>query len=1654
MRAIRRYARAIGACLMFQMLWAVIAPVQAYALSSQIQPEFAEFESIEGTDMVNLLTGDFQYNVPLLQVPGTDGGFSLPLSYHAGIAMEQDASWVGLGWSLNPGALLRNTSQYPDDLWRGSYTTSIFNQGISGYTINCILYQRTRIGNSLGGSVGLSNVLSVGFGSNTGLSVIGISADNTPAQNVMGVASAALSVYTGGLAGFAKDIATSAVTEVAMGVAVGALTANSSYGASSSDWSYEEKGSSFFGKKSFRYYMDVDREEQVCGALYLQDLPVREHVSMEVTANSTTSPLLEARIFNNNSVFVGSDRHYNFTGGEYAYSLAPTSITYDSYQVQGAGVTGNIQPYRLDVGTLPQENLSKHADSYMPVQWTDTKVQFRYLNTPANGYDHHAYKDGSGAIQQSTGLSFDFNTNGLNGLARVHVNDPKLGVPGSRIEADRTGGTKDGSLTGHKLIYGRNVEWYTNYEMNVGLGASGPSDSRIDHGRIMDHLEPSARSAFRGSKPMRGIGAFAVTGANGVTYHYTLPVMNLRQMSRSGLLSDTTHHQYTYSDEDYAVTWLLTTITGPDFVDRNRNGCADANDWGDWVRFDYGRFSSSFEYRYPYQTNSTDDLDNDFSLTNLRRETFMEGARESYYLNRIHTRTHSALFIKSLRLDGKGDFDRGAFVPRASSSLRLDDIVLLRNADYEHLVSTGGGGLGLGDYSLNTQTSSGSNVCAHDLVRASSDTFSKILDKDDLDQTKKDFIAAAQLLHIHFNYSYALCDGTKNSRELIGYADGINPPQGEVDIADTGGKLTLESISQYGPNEVKLMPDYEFEYGPNPGYDRQKVDGWGMYTSTGGTYVGGVSHNQTTIPGRPNYYGAIGAHEATADGDAWSLTKIITPTGAEIEVAYERDTYSSLNGMSTSLSLYALYNNEVDIDDQVLEVSSNIDLGSYPFLEDTAAIEAGAGFMGNVNYASTSFSVRHDRDPSTIYHAFNGKHVTIPNDHAIHFVENMGWPAVSTPGTFQNVLQEQSRVCLRTSGKYGGDIRVKQLTTRDPFSGQELTTEYRYTKDGTANGISSGACSSEPELSKGADYWFEGYYDLPRIPVMYGTVTVIQNAHPAHSGARTVYEFRTPDYGMVKDNWGAGAYLMDEETHPGGDGQYSQNMAHYNFIMDIRTAGIGDLLSMKSYDEKGFLHETTAMEYTSDGGAFADLGAYTEGSILAERRLSSENTVRYEKFIRTTKRYHPSIPVSVRRITDGLEKTVTNTSYDFMTGVVLGTEYADAWGALYRTRTVPAYKHYPGLGSRAVEYNTYGDLYGANMMGLPAEEYLYLVADGQEKLVDAKIHTFQAYWNYPVYGVGDSFSGTGEIWHARDEYVWKSRLAPDGTYAEFEPFDWNSSTQDPGWQRIARAKQYDVHGRLLESEDINGNSAVTEYGYDDRFVIASGTFASRWEMRYCGAEERGVGATSFASRVSGAGKMVQTNTFSHTGRYAMRLSPEEKGFEFSSFFGIGDPFIKAQEYRISVWVHKHNWQRANLFYKVYDENGSPIANGSGQSLGTSPKFRAGNWYLLELIVPAAVVNNPDAYQLDVGVENIDTELSAGLGDEYVYFDDVRFHPLQSTFTSNVYDEHTGQIIATLDANNLAKRYTYDVQGRLIRTEVETKDGFVRSKEYSYTFARE
>jgi len=115
----------IAKLLLIIWLINISLPLATYALTSgPSQPESQSFQPAGVSDMVDLFSGDFKYNIPLLDVDG----YPLNLNYQSGVGMDDEASWVGLGWNLNVGSINRQLRGIPDDFAGDEIKTEHFTK--------------------------------------------------------------------------------------------------------------------------------------------------------------------------------------------------------------------------------------------------------------------------------------------------------------------------------------------------------------------------------------------------------------------------------------------------------------------------------------------------------------------------------------------------------------------------------------------------------------------------------------------------------------------------------------------------------------------------------------------------------------------------------------------------------------------------------------------------------------------------------------------------------------------------------------------------------------------------------------------------------------------------------------------------------------------------------------------------------------------------------------------------------------------------------------------------------------------------------------------------------------------------------------------------------------------------------------------------------------------------------------------------------------------------------------------------------------------------------------------------------------------------------------------------------------------------------------
>ncbi|NII25343.1 hypothetical protein HB364_09640 [Pseudoflavitalea sp. X16] len=171
-----KYRKGIAAFLFTILVAQTLLPVTALALTSgPAQPESSLFQPAGVSDMVDMFTGDFNYNLPVLDIDG----YPINLSYQSGAGMDDEASWVGLGWGLNVGAITRQLRGIPDDLSGSAYETEHYTKPkvtIGGRLTGKIELAGMPKGLNVGGSLSLGvfsdNYTGIGaeLGANAGIS--------------------------------------------------------------------------------------------------------------------------------------------------------------------------------------------------------------------------------------------------------------------------------------------------------------------------------------------------------------------------------------------------------------------------------------------------------------------------------------------------------------------------------------------------------------------------------------------------------------------------------------------------------------------------------------------------------------------------------------------------------------------------------------------------------------------------------------------------------------------------------------------------------------------------------------------------------------------------------------------------------------------------------------------------------------------------------------------------------------------------------------------------------------------------------------------------------------------------------------------------------------------------------------------------------------------------------------------------------------------------------------------------------------------------------------------------------------------------------------------------------------------------------------------
>jgi len=669
-------------------------------IKGPVQPDYIGFTPIAGSNLVDPYTGQFKYSIPVITIPGPDGsGYTLTLGYNSNTKPDDEASWVGYGWTLSPGSINRNKRGFPDE----------FNDVE-------VLYYRKRLPNN-----------TVTHIPKAGLEYL---SDDTKEEGEEGKpddlrvnASASMILSYNNLTGYRQTYS----------LGLGAVDIANLNMSKSSDGSYaiNVEPTVLYSLLNDAIYDEESLKDQ--GEFFLENSWNRTlvnnttAVSGQVTSSLAflmsyrgSAPTTTEEYSGSNDQFIPALRAdiAPLVGGQSSYSYITSSIKYPSNPLSKRSF-GYLHAGsdKLDAASIMD---------YFVVNDRGIKEDDKYLYLPFPNVD-----------------DFSVSGNGINGVFRAWSSVPQSYRP------NKVTSVVDNNIYGLSASFGAGFGAGANYgygdNTSVTYEWDGTTNPELDYvfrfrndkGGSVD-IDHSSNASQRFDPIATSLGAFSIkdradletekdqmtmmskkidplyfgnidagqalnipenvpeitglrsemivgyriTDENGTVYEYHQPVFNREEVDLSYGINDlgTSGENYTFDhyhayvtgiddenpmnssgvvmgqkiSEPYASTYLLTAIYSVDYVDLGEKGPSN-DDLGNWTRFTYERSAGStdkhddlsdwFKWRSPYNGlyYARGELSNRYD----DRGNSSYGYKELYYLATVETKSHIAYFVNN-----------------------------------------------------------------------------------------------------------------------------------------------------------------------------------------------------------------------------------------------------------------------------------------------------------------------------------------------------------------------------------------------------------------------------------------------------------------------------------------------------------------------------------------------------------------------------------------------------------------------------------------------------------------------------------------------------------------------------------------------------------------------------------------------------------------------------------------------------------------------------------------------------------------------------------------------------------------------------------------------------------------------------------------------
>ncbi len=933
----QRRARRIALSLVALFLAEIISPSVALALSGgPSQPEFSGFTQASATDMVDLFTGDFQYNLPLFDIDG----YPVNLSYRSGQGMEEEASWVGLGWTLNPGMVSRSVRGIPDD-FNGETITEVFHakdqyafsigQGAAGEIAGLELGagQALNFHSESGFSVGLDASVGVGFGPvNTGISASSsassgitftpyISSSGALQIDRLAISSVGLSASYNSRSGL-QNISVSASASVRsekLGENIGGPMSAS----------FPINQTTYFPSQAPRTKSNsFSLDAKLGGGFYAADGSQVIKSSCQTT-KSDTGPLVVPAygyIYHENAPEEGmTDFNREGDNGHFTSEmdfLPAAALMPDVYSVTGQGISGAIRPYRMETGAF-----------------SDPAEEYRTSSSQSVGGEVNpgSVFDGGADLNDFTSDLYKRPWDEIHATYRSYEQDSNyMGQPVNSLEQNLLF-YKIGELRPVNDFYFR------------GTGNSGADYGEFDLKQFALASHNSLQSSYTNLLPERH--SFPASDPHQrLTRSEHMQVKTAKEAEEVGFLQQVEEYAMVNSYEILssankiaasALTATSQSYTASSGLNMEEHAIAEIESYGtDGSRYVFGipALNRSFA-QHTFSVNPSNANDQGLVTFTGQENSIGTTSGDEFF----HSKTYDAPYAHSYLLtaylgadyvdvtrDGITEDDLGTAVKFNWSRLYHDfkwRLPMTPNnmADYSQ-------GLLLddtddkGSYTFGTKdiwyahSIESKNHIAFFVLGNRKDGLGALSESGGFDDSKplkkleeiriytrdewqryQDHPSTEPVAvkTIEFIYDYSQCPGVVNySTNIPGSDDNLkeNP--------NLGGKLTLrEVIIKDGNSKKGVLSPYKFDYQShtldadvNPGYHRMKTDRWGLYK-------GQNPEDASTAELREEDYTYVNEITASKEqrdlwASAWCLKTVTLPSGATIDVTYESDTYAKV----------------------------------------------------------------------------------------------------------------------------------------------------------------------------------------------------------------------------------------------------------------------------------------------------------------------------------------------------------------------------------------------------------------------------------------------------------------------------------------------------------------------------------------------------------------------------------------------------------------------------------------------------------------------------------------------------------------------------------------------------------------------------------------